>query len=71
MPGIDQNRPFIAVNIAVLTVSDTRTLANDTSGDALADRITKSGHRLAGRAIEKDDAAAIERHLRALSLIHI
>jgi molybdopterin adenylyltransferase len=65
MPGIDQNRPFIAVNIAILTVSDTRTLANDTSGDALADRITKSGHRLAARAIEKDDAAAIEHHLRA------
>src|SRR6201989_3165525 len=65
MPGIDQNRSFIAVNIAVLTVSDTRTLANDTSGDALADRITKSGHRLAARAIEKDDAGAIERHLRA------
>jgi molybdopterin adenylyltransferase len=64
MPGIDQNRPFIAVNIAILTVSDTRTLANDTSGDALADRITKSGHRLAARAIEKDDAAAIEHHLR-------
>jgi molybdenum cofactor biosynthesis protein B len=65
MPGIDQNRPFIAVNIAVLTVSDTRSLANDTSGDALADRITKSGHCLAARAIEKDDAAAIEHHLRA------
>ena len=45
MPGIDESRPFIAVNIAVLTVSDTRTLANDTSGDALADRITKAGHR--------------------------
>jgi molybdenum cofactor biosynthesis protein B len=65
MPGIDQNRPFIAVNIAILTVSDTRTLANDTSGDALADRITKSGHQLAARMIEKDDTAAIEHHLRA------
>lgn len=64
MAGIDEKRPFIAVNVAVLTVSDTRTLANDTSGDALVDRITKAGHHVAARAIEKDDAVAIERHLR-------
>jgi molybdopterin adenylyltransferase len=64
MAGIDEQRRFIAVSIAVLTVSDTRTLANDTSGDALVARIAKAGHRLAARAIEKDDAAAIERHLR-------
>jgi molybdopterin adenylyltransferase len=64
MARIDETRPFIAVNIAILTVSDTRTLANDTSGDALAERIGKSGHRVAARAIEKDDAVAIERHLR-------
>jgi molybdopterin adenylyltransferase len=65
MARIDESRPFIPVNIAVLTVSDTRTLANDTSGDALADRIAKAGHRVAARAIEKDDAGAIERQLRA------
>ncbi len=65
MPGINSNRPYIAVNIAILTVSDTRTLANDTSGNALAERIGKSGHRVAARAIEKDDAAAVERHLRS------
>ena len=64
MARIDESRPFIAVNIAILTVSDTRTLANDTSGDALAERIAKAGHGVAARAIEKDDAAAIERHLR-------
>ena len=64
MARIDEQRPFIAVNIAVLTVSDTRTLANDTSGDALAERIGKAGHHVAARAIEKDDAAAIERRLR-------
>ncbi len=57
MARIDESRPFIPVNIAVLTVSDTRTLANDTSGDALAERIVKAGHRVAARAIEKDDAA--------------
>ena len=61
MARIDETRPFIPVNIAVLTVSDTRTLANDTSGDALAERIVKAGHRVAARAIEKDDAGAIER----------
>ena len=52
------------VNIAVLTVSDTRTLANDTSGETLAGRITNAGHKLAARAIEKDDAEAIAVRLR-------
>ena len=60
----DESRPFIPVNIAVLTVSDTRTAANDTSGDTLADRITKAGHHVAERRIEKDDAGAIETLLR-------
>jgi len=64
MARIDETRPFIPVSIAVLTVSDTRTAANDTSGDALVERITKAGHHLAARAIEKDDAAAIEALLR-------
>jgi molybdopterin adenylyltransferase len=65
MARLDESRPFIPVNIAILTVSDTRTLANDTSGDALAERIAKAGHRVAARAIEKDDAVAIEKHLRS------
>ena len=64
MARIDESRRFIAVNIAVLTVSDTRTAADDTSGDALAARITEAGHRVAARAIERDDADAIERILR-------
>jgi len=64
MARIDESRPFIAVNIAVLTVSDTRTAANDTSGDALAERIAKAGHRVVARVIEKDDAIAIEHRLR-------
>ncbi len=64
MARSDESRPFIAVNIAVLTVSDTRTAADDTSGDALAERIAKAGHRVAARAIEKDDVATIERRLR-------
>ncbi len=64
MGRIDESRTFIAVNIAVLTVSDTRTAANDTSGDTLAARIVAAGHSVAARAIEKDDAAAIESLLR-------
>jgi molybdenum cofactor biosynthesis protein B len=52
------------VNIAVLTVSDTRTAADDTSGDTLAARIAAAGHRVAVRAILRDDAAAIEQALR-------
>ena len=62
--GIDQSLRFIPVSIAVLTVSDTRTAANDTSGDTLAARVRSAGHVLADRAIESDDADAIERRLR-------
>ncbi len=64
MARIDESRRFLPVSIAVLTVSDTRTLANDTSGDALAERIGAAGHRLADRAIERDDADRIEARLR-------
>jgi molybdenum cofactor biosynthesis protein B len=52
-------RQFIALNIAVLTVSDTRTLDDDRSGQVLADRLTAAGHALADRAIVKDDVEAI------------
>lgn len=48
-------KPFIALNIAVLTVSDTRTLAQDTSGQYLVDSLTQAGHRLAERALTTDD----------------
>jgi len=51
------------INIALLTVSDTRGPDEDTSGDLLAGRITAAGHSLAARAIEKDDADAIVRRL--------
>ncbi len=53
--GIDEKAVFKPVNIALLTVSDTRTLADDTSGDILAERIKKAGHKLVARVIEKDD----------------
>lgn len=64
MARIDESRAFLPVNIAVLTVSDTRTSANDTSGDTLASRIEAAGHHVAARAIERDDADAIEALLR-------
>lgn len=61
---IDPDRRFIPVNIAVLTVSDTRSLANDTSGDSLAARIQAAGHTVASRTLERDDADTIEHRLR-------
>ncbi|MBW8729317.1 MAG: molybdenum cofactor biosynthesis protein B [Inquilinus limosus] len=66
MPGrIDESRPFVAVNIALLTVSDTRTAAADKSGDTLAERIAAAGHAVCDRRIVKDDQAAIEAQLKA------
>lgn len=65
MPGIDESRAFVPVNIAILTVSDTRTLADDKSGQTLADRVAGAGHRLADRRVVKDERAAIEAQLRA------
>lgn len=59
MSRIDESRPFIPVGIAVLTVSDTRSLSDDRSGDTLVARIEEAGHRLVDRSIVKDDKAAI------------
>jgi molybdopterin adenylyltransferase len=55
----DATRAFVPVGIAVLSVSDTRTLADDKSGQALADRIAEAGHVLAARAIVIDDKEKI------------
>ncbi|MCB1359369.1 MAG: molybdenum cofactor biosynthesis protein, partial [Maritimibacter sp.] len=57
-------RAFIPVRIAVLTVSDTRTLADDRSGDTLVARLEAAGHVLADRDIVRDDRAAIAAKLR-------
>jgi molybdenum cofactor biosynthesis protein B len=65
MSRIDDTRPFLPVNIAVLTVSDTRSLAEDRSGDTLVERLTTAGHRLAARGILRDDRAEIAAQLRA------
>ncbi|MDA8574710.1 molybdenum cofactor biosynthesis protein B [Alphaproteobacteria bacterium] len=65
MPGIDQNIAFVAINIAVLTVSDSRDLSSDKSGDVLVGRITEAGHSVVDRQIVIDDQAAIVQHLKA------
>ena len=65
MPGIDESRPFIPVRIAILTVSDTRTAADDRSGDTLAQRAGDAGHTIAARAIVRDEQSAIEAQLRS------
>ena len=62
--AIDESRTFRPINIALLTVSDTRGPDEDTSGDILAERITGAGHNLAVRTILKDDADAIVAQLR-------
>ena len=64
MSRIDETREFMAVRIAVLTVSDTRTHDNDASGDTLVERLTDSGHVLAARAIVTDDRADIVARLK-------
>jgi len=63
--SIDESRPFLPVRIAVLTVSDSRTLAEDRSGDTLVERIAAAGHILAARHIEQDERATIVARLHA------
>jgi molybdenum cofactor biosynthesis protein B len=59
-----QTRQFVPLNIAVLTVSDTRALADDKSGATLADRLTAAGHRLAARDVVTDDVDAIRAKIK-------
>ena len=61
----DAQRPFVPVRIAVLTVSDSRTAADDRSGDTLVARLTAAGHVLAARALLPDERAEIVARLRA------
>jgi molybdenum cofactor biosynthesis protein B len=58
---------FVAANIAVITISDTRTIDNDKSGQTLVERITRDGHKLTARMIVKDEIAEIQDALRYLS----
>ena len=59
MAGLDASRSFVPLSIAVLTVSDTRSLAEDRSGDTLVERLTKAGHKLGDRAVVADEIAQI------------
>ena len=64
MSRIDESRPFIPVNIAVLTVSDTRTPKEDKSGASLERMLTEAGHKLAERTIVKDDIPLIQKQVQ-------
>src|ERR1700745_4066294 len=65
MPGrLDETRPFLPVNIALLTVSDTRSAADDRSGNTLAELAEAAGHSIASRAIVRDDQQRIVAQLR-------
>ena len=59
MPGVDTSLAFRPVRIAILTVSDTRTIETDTSGAALAERLEAAGHKLADRKLIRDDIPKI------------
>jgi molybdenum cofactor biosynthesis protein B len=66
-PGgkIDATKTMKSVRVAVLTVSDSRDASSDTSGDILAERVAGAGHELVGRAIVRDDVAAIQKQILA------
>ncbi len=65
MPGVDTARPFIPLRIAVLTISDTRDLADDKSGTVFVERIAAAGHQLADRAIVHDDVEEIRAKVKS------
>ena len=64
MSRIDESKDFVPVRIAVLTVSDTRSMSEDRSGDTLVQRLTDAGHALAARAIIRDERSEIAQQLR-------
>lgn len=64
MPGLDLTRPFVPLQVAILTVSDTRTRANDTSGNTLAELVTAAGHQVCEQRILPDEQAQLEAQLR-------
>jgi molybdenum cofactor biosynthesis protein B len=65
MPGIDENKRFVPLKIAVLTISDTRSLKDDKSGALLVQRIVAAGHVAAERGIVPDDVEAIRTRVKA------
>jgi molybdenum cofactor biosynthesis protein B len=64
MAGIDDTRQFVPLKIAVLTISDTRELAEDKSGATLVERIKAAGHIVAERSIVTDDVDAIRARVK-------
>jgi molybdopterin adenylyltransferase len=65
MARIDESTPFLPVNIAVLTVSDSRSETDDRSGQTLVEMIERDGHRVAARAVVRDEVVAIVARLKA------
>jgi molybdenum cofactor biosynthesis protein B len=65
MAKLDETYPFKPLNIAALTISDTRDLASDTSGDVLSEMIAEAGHKLADRTIVSDDVTEIRSKVEA------
>ena len=64
MPEIDQSRAFVPINIAILTISDTRTIETDRSGDLLKERIESYGHQVVARSIVKDEIEVIQKEVK-------
>lgn len=64
MAGIDESLSFQPLNIAILTVSDTRTAEDDTSGQTLADRVEAAGHNVAARTIVRDHKKSVRKQVR-------
>ena len=67
MSKIDNKIKFISINISLITISDTRTLDDDTSGDLLNERIEKFGHKILIRKIIKDDVTEIKKTLTEIA----
>jgi molybdenum cofactor biosynthesis protein B len=65
MMPLNHERPFLAVNIALLTVSDTRSMEDDRSGNTLQERAEAAGHKIAARKIVRDELAGIAAQLKA------
>jgi molybdenum cofactor biosynthesis protein B len=63
--GVKPDLPFTPVRVAVLTISDTRDEASDTSGQILVERVKTAGHELGGRAVVRDDIEQIRAHVRS------
>ena len=65
MPGVDENKQFVPLKIAVLTISDTRSIKDDRSGALLVQRIVAGGHFVAERSIVPDDVESIRGKVKA------